>query len=142
MHNLEVGVSYESSHSRVGEEESQTLSGGPLNAVACAGGEPYLRRDAQEQLRASKSAQGEAAETQTAILNALPAHVALIDPDGIILAVNESWRRFATANLLQSADFGVGQNYLDVCGRASGDCADDAQAAANGMPGSRETHQM
>ena len=74
-----------------------------------------------------------AAETQAAILNALPAHVALIDPDGVILAVNESWRCFATANVLQGPDFGVGQNYLDVCGPLPGDGAEEAQAAAIGI---------
>jgi PAS domain S-box-containing protein len=68
-----------------------------------------------------------------AILDALPAHVALIDPDGMILAINDSWRRFATANLLHVPDFGVGQNYLDVCERASGDCSEEAQAAAVGI---------
>ena len=53
-------------------------------------------------------------------------HVALIDPDGVIVAVNESWRRVATANVLQGPDVGVGQNYLDVCDRARGDCSESA----------------
>ena len=50
----------------------------------------------------------QAAETQAAILNALPAHIALFDPDGVILVVNESWRYFATANVLRIPDFGLG----------------------------------
>jgi PAS domain S-box-containing protein len=94
---------------------------------------PDLLREAQEKLRASEGAQRAAAETQAAILNALPDLVALIDPDGVILAVNASWRRFATANVLQGPDFGVGQNYLDVCERARGDCSDQARAAAIGI---------
>jgi two-component system sensor histidine kinase/response regulator len=92
-----------------------------------------LLREAEEKLRASIGAQRQAAETQAAILNALPAHVALIDPDGVILTVNESWRHFATANALLGPDFGVGQNYLDVCERARGDCSEEAHAAAIGI---------
>jgi diguanylate cyclase (GGDEF)-like protein/PAS domain S-box-containing protein len=75
----------------------------------------------------------EGAERQTAILNALPAHIALIDTEGIILAVNEPWRRFATANDLQGSDFGVGQSYIVVCERARGDDSDEAHAAALGI---------
>jgi|GEM_PF-3597100 len=56
-----------------------------------------------------------------AILNAVPAHVAVLNSGGVILVVNEAWRRFASANVLQSADFLVGHNYLAVCERASGD---------------------
>jgi PAS domain-containing protein len=55
------------------------------------------------------------AETQIAILNSLPAHIALVDSQGIIVSVNEAWRRFGAANALQGANFGVGQNYLDLC---------------------------
>lgn len=73
------------------------------------------------------------AETQAEILDALPAHVALLDPAGVILAVNESWRRFAAANAARRADFYVGQNYLEVCERATGDCAEEAQATADGI---------
>ena len=63
----------------------------------------------------------------------LPAHVAVIDPDGVIVAVNESWRGLATANVLQGPDFGVGENYVDLCGRVSGDCSEQAHAAAIGI---------
>ncbi|MBC8009523.1 MAG: response regulator, partial [Burkholderiales bacterium] len=73
------------------------------------------------------------AESQMAILNALPAHIALVDPEGVILSVNEAWRRFALANVLQSPDFCVGQNYLKVCEQAVGDCSSEAQAIATGI---------
>jgi PAS domain S-box-containing protein len=92
-----------------------------------------LLREAQEQLRASEGARRQAAETQAAILNALSAQVALIDENGLILAVNESWRSLATANMLQGPDSGVGQNYLDVCERLHGDHSEEAQAAAIGI---------
>jgi diguanylate cyclase (GGDEF)-like protein/PAS domain S-box-containing protein len=82
-------------------------------------------------LKLDTTSQG--AERQTAILDALPAHIALVDADGIILAVNESWRRFATANDLQGSDFGVGQSYIVVCERARGDYSEQAHAAAIGI---------
>ena len=99
------------------------------DAAAGASGKPYFREEDMEKLCANDEAQ----QTQVAILNALPAHVALIDADGVILSVNESWRRFATANALQGPDFGMAQNYLAVCERAHGDCAEEAHAAAVGI---------
>jgi PAS domain S-box-containing protein len=73
------------------------------------------------------------AETQIAVLNALPAHIALLDREGNIEAVNESWRRFATANGLPGAQCGEGQNYLKVCDQTQGEGADEARAAAIGL---------
>ena len=90
------------------------MSAGPLGTVA---GGADLLRDVREQLRDSQEAQRRAAETQAAILNALPAHVALIDATGGILAVNDAWRCAATANALQGPDCGVGQNYIELCRR-------------------------
>ena len=73
------------------------------------------------------------ADTQAAILDALPAHVALLDSGGFILAINEPWRRFALANGLRSPDFAVGSNYLDVCDSSTGDCSEEADAVAKGI---------
>lgn len=50
-----------------------------------------------------------------AVLNALTAHIAVLDADGVIVAVNEAWRRFATANGAKSATFFVGTSYLSAC---------------------------
>jgi PAS domain S-box-containing protein len=115
------------------ERELQELTGGQLDAVTAYEGSPILLREAQEKLRQQEAAQRQAAEIQMAILNALPAHIALLDHQGVILAVNEAWRRFASANILQSTDFFVGQNYLGVCENAHGDCAEEAHAVANGI---------
>ena len=76
---------------------------------------------------------GEIAQTQIAILNALPAHIALLDATGIIITVNESWRGYAAANGLVSPDFGVGQNYLLVCDRATDSGNEDAPNVAAGV---------
>jgi PAS domain-containing protein len=56
---------------------------------------PFLPHEAEDKLRHSEAAQRELAERQKAILNALPAQIALIDAQGLIISVNENWRRFA-----------------------------------------------
>ncbi len=114
-------------------ERLQKLAGGEVDAVHHPGGQSYLLHEAQEKLRQSESAQRGMAEMQMAILNALPAHIALLDAQGAILSVNEAWRRFATANVLPGSDFGVGQNYLEVCTTSQGDCSEEADDSASGI---------
>ncbi len=60
---------------------------------------------------------------------ALPAHAAILDPEGVILAVNRAWLTFAEANGPVSLDaIGPGANYLAECRRAAR--ADEGEAAA------------
>jgi PAS domain S-box-containing protein len=61
----------------------------------------------------------ELAATQTAILNALAAHVVLITASGIITAVNEAWCRFSDDNGLLTENHGVGADYLATCHSAA-----------------------
>ncbi|MCM2269588.1 MAG: PAS domain S-box protein [Thermoanaerobaculia bacterium] len=82
-----------------------------------------------------ESEQRRLAATQRAIFDALPAHVALVDARGVILEVNDAWRRFAAANALIGDACGVGVDYLAICDGASGECADEAAAAAAGLRG-------
>lgn len=70
---------------------------------------------------------------QAMILNALPAHIALLDHQGTIVSVNESWRRFAADNGCLAADFGVGLNYLETCDHAVGNELSEAQQCAAGI---------
>jgi nitrogen fixation/metabolism regulation signal transduction histidine kinase len=67
-----------------------------------------------------------------AVLDALPANVAVLNREGEIIAVNRSWRRFADENggLLST---GIGVNYLDVARQAAGPYSDEAQAAYRGL---------
>jgi len=73
------------------------------------------------------------AARQTAILNALPAHVLLLDAQGVIVSVNAAWRQLADANDLQDSDYGLGRNYLALCDSAAESDAPSAQAAARGI---------
>ncbi len=115
------------------QERLQELAGGEVDAVLHPGGQSYLLHEAQEKLRQSETVQHDLAATQSSILNALPAHIALLDHEGAILSVNDGWRHFAGNNGLQSSAAGVGQNYLEICDRAYGDCAAEAHSAALGI---------
>jgi PAS domain S-box-containing protein len=114
----------------------EELTGGEVDSVADRVGRTFLLRHAQDHLRLSEAA------TQAAVLNALPAHIAMLDARGVIVSVNDAWRRFAGDNALQSAQYGVGLNYLDLCDRVRGRDADEAHRVAAGIRavlGGRET---
>jgi len=117
------------------QRELQRLTGGEVDAVMHPGGHAYLLHKAQEKLRKCEAAQRQTAETQLAILNAMPAHIALVDQTGLIISVNDAWKKFATENVLQDTKFGVGENYLEICDRVTGECYEQAHATANGIRG-------
>ena len=54
------------------------------------------------------------------VIDALSAHVAILDSAGVIRAVNAHWREFACANGGSEEACGVGADYLGVCRRAAG----------------------
>lgn len=51
-------------------------------------------------------------DLSVSIIDALTAHVCLLDDTGEIVAVNESWCRFAEANQPVPKNYGIGINYL------------------------------
>jgi PAS domain S-box-containing protein len=71
-----------------------------------------------------------------AILDSLPAHVAVIDERGIVSAVNKSWQEFARRNGgLQAERVSVGSDYLGVCRRAAAEADAMAREALEGIEG-------
>ncbi|MFH1870313.1 MAG: EAL domain-containing protein [Pseudomonadota bacterium] len=105
----------------------EELTAGEVDGVTDSEGRTFLLRHVQEKLRHSEAAK------QAAILNALPAHIALLDAQGIIISVNDAWRQFAATNALQGPQFGIGVDYLQICDSASGDGATEARQAAAGI---------
>jgi diguanylate cyclase (GGDEF)-like protein/PAS domain S-box-containing protein len=65
------------------------------------------------------------------VLDALAASIAVLDDNGVIVEVNDRWRRFAAANGGDAGAY-VGWSYVDACERAarSGDATAAAVAAA------------
>ncbi|HVT35643.1 MAG TPA: diguanylate cyclase [Nevskiaceae bacterium] len=68
-------------------------------------------------------------EFANVVLDALTAHIAVLDEHGVIIGVNEPWRRFSEANQGRSSCYYVGENYLSVCENAAR-CGGDKTAAA------------
>jgi diguanylate cyclase (GGDEF)-like protein len=92
----------------------EELTGGEVDAVLGRDGAPFVLRHAQAELRRHEAAR------QAAILNALPAHIALIDNQGAIVSFNRAWQGFAETNGLPAPSYGIGINYLDTCDKACG----------------------
>ena len=95
------------------EKRLEKLTHGEIDAVTDQQGHTVLLRPSQEHLLKSEAVR------QTAILDALPAHIALLDKQGFIVSVNHAWQRFAEANSLQKNSHGVGMNYLAICDAAT-----------------------
>jgi len=92
-------------------------------------------RDLTEQRRVHEALR-DAEGFSRAILNSLSHHIAVLDERGMIVLVNDAWRRFAIENgdphLLTT---GVGANYFDVCATADGVDSEEASEVHAGMRG-------
>jgi PAS domain S-box-containing protein len=62
-------------------------------------------------------------------LNSVASNIAIIDQNGIIVAVNQPWLTFAAENGYSASD--IGTNYLTVCKK--GDTSEGANLAYNGI---------
>jgi diguanylate cyclase (GGDEF)-like protein/PAS domain S-box-containing protein len=91
-----------------------------------------MRRERDDK-RASEREQRRLAEINSAILSSLPAHVALLDADGHIVAVNQAWQRNGTQHGFDDPTCEVGESYIEVCKRARGDHAVDAISVVQGI---------
>lgn len=67
------------------------------------------------------------------VLDSLGSHIAVLDRDGVIVAVNDAWDRFARAHNGTARTCGVGASYLDVCRRAAGPYSEEAPAVERGI---------
>lgn len=100
------------------QKRIRELVGEDVDAIMLPSGQPQLLPTAQEALQQEEALQRHFAAQRAAILDALPSHIALIDEQGDIIAVNEAWRRFGRDNDNPDPEHGVGSNYLEVCQRA------------------------
>jgi PAS domain S-box-containing protein len=106
------------------ERRLAELTGGEVDAVVGRDGRMFLLQRAQEQLRHREAAK------QEGILDALPACIALLDQQGLVVSVNKAWRKFDPESAIQGPGHAVGVNYLDICDQARGDNADQAHQVA------------
>jgi PAS domain S-box-containing protein len=104
-----------------GSAPAWSVSIDELRTVSAAVATVLQRKQAERGLQQSDRFKG-------AILASLPAHVAVLDRDANILAVNGAWLEFAHANGMASdTPIGPGVNYLSVC--TDGICAGDQAVA-------------
>ena len=109
------------------DQRLDELTAGQIDTVADRDGRSFLLQHAQGELRYADAAK------QAAILNALPAHIILVDAKGLIISVNDAWHRLACRNSLVDRTYGIGLDYLGACDAARGDCAPDAHKVAAGI---------
>lgn len=82
------------------------------------------------QRKESEKALLQAQRFAQATVDALPDNIAVLDKDGVIIAVNAAWRAFAQANGSTDENHGIGTNYLAVC---DSDGTEDGLAVAEGI---------
>ena len=68
-----------------------------------------------------------------ATIDALTAHICVVDENGVILAVNEAWRKFGRDNPPVPSHSFLGENYLAVCDQATGENTAEAASFAAGL---------
>lgn len=104
-----------------------------------------IRYDITERKQMEEEIQESSAQ-QNAILNALPANIALLDKEGYIMAVNESWKSFANSNGLRSRNYCVGNNYISISKNATGNEKASGILIAEGikeiLAGTKEEFEM
>jgi diguanylate cyclase (GGDEF)-like protein/PAS domain S-box-containing protein len=105
----------------------EELTAGEVDTVSDRDGRSFLLQRAQKQMRETEAAK------QAAILNALPAYIAVLDVAGRVESVNEMWGRSTAGNSLHGSNYNVGINYLEKCDREVGPDALDAHRAAAGI---------
>lgn len=93
----------------------------------------YVLPEMQMELYRMAKAERQLAAERVAILDALPAQLAILDETGTITAVNEAWRAFARAQNYPSQTAGIGVNYLDICRAATAGGDSLAAAVALGL---------
>jgi PAS domain S-box-containing protein len=96
------------------DQQLEQLTEGEIDSVVDGSGRLFVLRHAQEQLRDADAAR------RAAILDALPAQIALLDASGFIIAVNSTWRRFSELPGYRDRLHGPGQDYIASCECAQG----------------------
>lgn len=98
------------------------LTGDQVDTITDQQGRPFVLRRAQEQLRLNDTSR------HNAVLNALPAYIAILDSDGVIVSFNEAWQGFVNASAAHGPGQAAGANYLQLCEQAVGEDAELARA--------------
>jgi len=77
-----------------------------------------INEDVTERVAAERALR-ESERFARSIVDAISSHLAILDEDGRIIAVNRAWEGFAAENGADPSRVGVGANYLEVCREAA-----------------------
>jgi PAS domain S-box-containing protein len=94
--------------------------------TACFSRNITKRKKSEDEIRLST-------ERMSAILNTLPANIALLDENGVIVAVNNSWKKFAEQNGYTGAEYCINDNYLTISHGTVGLDEADGKKVASGI---------
>lgn len=84
-------------------------------------------------LHATRTALLESERFLRSTLDALSAHIAILDEQGTIIEVNAAWNSFAGENNFKGKLYGLGDSYLNICASASGSFSEEAAPVGNGI---------
>ena len=84
------------------------------------------RERLEQALRAAKT-------MALATVDSLSAQLCVVDMSGTIVVVNQAWKRFHAQNGSALENYGMGENYINICAHASGPGAEDAHLMAAGL---------
>ena len=85
------------------------------------------------EIKQAQEAEQESKRFLQATIDALPAHLAVLDETGHIIAINQAWRQFSDHNEGTAAACGVGANYVKVSEDASGRCSEEGSEVGQGI---------
>ena len=76
---------------------------------------PEVKYPATTGAKRKSGATAHSAADMPGALKQLPVNFAVLDTRGVIVDVNEAWKKFARDNGLLTSNFGIGMNYLHLC---------------------------
>lgn len=132
------GNEYDSEYESVRRDGSSIWIRAQVRLICDSTGSPAGILGISQDITAQKEAQHRVQAQQAlerAVLDSMAAHIAVLDAEGNIRAVNQAWRRFAQENQppggMRPEQTDVGANYLRAC-RSARDCQ-PADEAATGI---------
>jgi PAS domain S-box-containing protein len=101
--------------------------------TACFSRDITQRKKAEDQIKKAFTERQLLAERTSAILNTLPANIALLDEKGFIVEVNGAWRNFASENGFTGNSYTIGDNYITIAASARGTEKEDGSKVVHGI---------
>lgn len=92
-----------------------------------------LRKNAEIQLKKNLEEKKALVKKLASILNTLPANIALLNEHGVIMDVNDEWKKFAKHNNCSKDDCGLGESYETISAESIGLEEKDRPAVVKGI---------